>query len=506
MAHGLRLFKRILPVERDGDLEAGAMQQFQCNLAIDRIVLGQQYAGAPVVALQQRLGAFLKLFDGRRNTVAALQRNNEPEAAAGPWVALRTNRAAHQFYQAAGDHQPQPGAAITARGRGVDLLEGVKQAPEFVRGDADPGIFDLEPGQQRIALVLKQFAAQCHLAVIGEFNGIAGVVEQCLAQTRNVTAQPHGQVAAVDLDAQPFALCRVGYQRLNMVEYAAERKIVVLQAKLSGFDFRKIENVVDDGHQVPAGLADFLEALDLLRRRPRVQQMGKAQYRIHRRADLVAHVGQKLGLGQIGGFGGILRQRQLSGSIGDQLLQVLAIVFQLGALLGDVVQVLVGAQSGVHRNENPVRCEFGFQAVAVDFVVGDDVALRRIAGLAGHQDDAHHAVAGLAAHMAHQFESGLCRLHDHVEQDQRNVGMGGKYLFGFLRRMGVEELQALAFHHHVLHGEAQHGMDVGLVVHHQHFPGRPGGCRRGLFRCRFRREQRREFVLVIGQAHRGTSM
>jgi len=108
--------------------------------------------------------------------------------------------------------------------------------------------------------------------------------------------------------------------------------------------------------------------------------------------------------------------------------------------------------------------------------------------------------------MAHQLKSGLCRLHDDVEQDQCNVGMGDEHLLGFLRRMGVEELQVPAFHHHVPHGEAQHGMDVGFVVDHQHFPGAAGGCRGSLVYGGFGREQRREIVVVIGQAHSGTSM
>ncbi len=44
----------------------------------------------------------------------------------------------------------------------------------------------------------------------------------------------------------------------------------------------------------------------------RIQQnLGQADNAIHRRADLVAHVGQEFALGAAGGFGGLLGLQQL---------------------------------------------------------------------------------------------------------------------------------------------------------------------------------------------------
>ncbi len=61
-----------------------------------------------------------------------------------------------------------------------------------------------------------------------------------------------------------------------------------------------------------------------------VQQVGEADDRVHRRADLVTHVGQEGAFGAVGRLGGILRFGQRVGTVGDELLQVVAVLFQLG--------------------------------------------------------------------------------------------------------------------------------------------------------------------------------
>ena len=40
--------------------------------------------------------------------------------------------------------------------------------------------------------------------MLGKFDGVAGVVEQCLAQARRVAAQPLRRRIAVDFNTQPF--------------------------------------------------------------------------------------------------------------------------------------------------------------------------------------------------------------------------------------------------------------------------------------------------------------
>ena len=73
---------------------------------------------------------------------------------------------------------------------------------------------------------------------------------------------------------------------------------MLLQLDLPGFDFREVENVVDDVQKIVAGAAKHAHVLALfvVERRFR-QQLRHAQQRVHGRADFVTHAGQKFALG-----------------------------------------------------------------------------------------------------------------------------------------------------------------------------------------------------------------
>jgi hypothetical protein len=108
-----------------------------------------------VLAAQFILCAVRRRFGAQGNPVAALQRYHEPEKAAFARPAFDADTATHQLHQASGDHQAEAGAAVSTRGRGIDLFEGMEQARQFVGCDAYAGVFDLEAHQQVLALVLR---------------------------------------------------------------------------------------------------------------------------------------------------------------------------------------------------------------------------------------------------------------------------------------------------------------------------------------------------------------
>ena len=69
------------------------------------------------------------------------------------------------------------------------------------------------------------------------------------------------------------------------------------------------------------------------------QEVGEADDGVHRRADLVAHVGEEGALGLVGGLGPLPRLGQLRGAARHQFLQVVTVAVQFLAealLLGDV--------------------------------------------------------------------------------------------------------------------------------------------------------------------------
>ena len=601
---GLRLGQRLDAIHRQVYGQANAVQKIERHLAIDRIVLRQQQPGALVVPPQFLLGVPGRHSVQQWRSLSALQPGREPEGAAHPQPAVGADFTTHEFRQASGDHQTEAGAAVTTRGRGVNLFEGMEQAREFIGCNAYPGIGDLEAHQEVLALFFEQPDAERNRAAFSELDRVTRIVDQRLAHAGLIAAQPARNIVAIELDAQALGLRRAGDHRTHMIQHRAQREISLFQAQSAGLDFREIEDVVDDGKQVLAGLVDLVQPLQLLGRGAGVQQMGQAQHRVHRRADLVAHVGKELALGAVGGFGGFLRNREFGRSTIHELFQVMAILFKLGLgllALGDVaddcrgaddlpvaiadgrsrqghrdhppvlaqalgleatgadaapdsakqpvlfltavtgndhldgladhlpggvaenlfrrmvptgddavqrhtddrivggfddgnleqlflaqilfrrieldalqrlvLQGAIGAQAGIDGHEYPVGRQFGLEPIAVDLVVGHDLALWCVAGLPGDEDDADHAVAHLLPHMAHQFEAGLLGFHDHVEQHQGDVRVRRQHGLGLFRRVGVEQLQGMPLDHHVLHREAQHGVDVGLVVDHQHLPG-----------------------------------
>ena len=88
----------------------------------------------------------------------------------------------------------------------------------------------------------------------------------------------------------------------------AQFHFVVLQGEGAGLDLGEIQDVADQREQRFARLADRLDIGALLGAQIGFeQQPGHAEHAVHRGADLMAHRGQKAGLGAAGGFGLVAR-------------------------------------------------------------------------------------------------------------------------------------------------------------------------------------------------------
>ena len=83
-----------------------------------------------------------------------------------------------------------------------------------------------------------------------------------------------------------------------------------LDLQLAGFDLGNVEHVVQQLQQVLAAGADGFEEVGPFLFVAAVgaadQQLGEAEDAVERRADFVAHVGEELALGAVGGFGQLL--------------------------------------------------------------------------------------------------------------------------------------------------------------------------------------------------------
>ncbi len=144
-------------------------------------------------------------------------------------------------------------------------------------------------------------------------------VGEYLAQPAGVADLRLGQ-AGVDVARQLDALLvrAAGQQDHHVLDHLARIEALFFEFQLAGLDFREVEDVVDDRQQRLPGVVDGLrEALLLVRQRGVEQEFGHAEDAVHRRADLVAHVGQEARLGDAGGLGHFL-------GLGQRLLDPLA--------------------------------------------------------------------------------------------------------------------------------------------------------------------------------------
>ncbi len=92
-----------------------------------------------------------------------------------------------------------------------------------------------------------------------------------------------------------------GQKARDVLEGIAQVDVERFQLQLAGFDFREVQNVIDDGQQRGAAVADGLRVIALQGVEPGIeQQLGHAEHAVHGRANLVAHVGQELALRTVG--------------------------------------------------------------------------------------------------------------------------------------------------------------------------------------------------------------
>ena len=142
------------------------------------------------------------------------------------------------------------------------------------------------------------------------------------------------------------ALRLVAERPRDRVEQVGEADLLGLDRDGAGLDLGQVENVADQVQQVGAGAVDGAGELDLLRRQVAVRVLGELlaedQDGVERRAQLVRHVGEELGLVLRGQrqLGRLLLQR--AARLLDLLVLALHFDVPLGELLRLLLELLVG--------------------------------------------------------------------------------------------------------------------------------------------------------------------
>ncbi len=280
-------------------------------------------------------------LDGERLAVAL--RQHQGKGTAGARRTLHLNLAAQQVRQLAGDRQAQARAAITSVGGAIGLAERLEDRRLLLRRDADAGVAHREGQHAAIA----RLDAQGDRALLGELEGVGQQVLEDLLQALAVGEQGGRQVVGqFDAEAQGLLHGLWKEQALHAIDQPREDGQFRVHLELAGFHLGNVENVVDQGQQVVASRIDGAGELHLLLAQVagRVvrQQLGQDQRTVQRRAQLVGHVGEELGLVAAGTLQlvGALLEHQLG------LVQALVLLVHLVALasqrFGLLGQLFVG--------------------------------------------------------------------------------------------------------------------------------------------------------------------
>ncbi len=216
--------------------------------------------------------------------------------------------AAEQARHAPADRQAQAGAAVFARGGGVDLFERGEDLVQLFLRDADAGVEHFE--QQRLRRrqirsarrdAVRTAQAQGDAAVLGELEGVGQQVGEDLLQLGAVRAQGLRQSLGLLHPQRQAALFRHRPEAaLADAEHVGDGDLLGQHLHLAGLDLGQVEDVVDQLQQMGAAVVDHPRRFGLVVVEVAFLVVGQAfrqdQHAVQRRAQLVRHVGEEIGL------------------------------------------------------------------------------------------------------------------------------------------------------------------------------------------------------------------
>jgi hypothetical protein len=227
---------------------------------------------------------------------AARQAHREHRALAQ--LARHSHVAAHHARELAGDGKAEPRPAVAPRGQGIGLGEILEQFRLLFGGEADAAIGD---GKLDPIASIRHFAhPQRDIALFRELAGIAQQIEQDLLEPHGVRGERTEVLLGLDDEAVLVLLGELSRGADDLIDKARQINRLGIELELAGFDLREIEDLVDEAQEVgPGGIHAAQRFQCLLRAeafRVADHHLGQADDGVERRAQLVAHAGEKLRL------------------------------------------------------------------------------------------------------------------------------------------------------------------------------------------------------------------
>ena len=141
-----------------------------------------------------------------------------------------------------------------------------------------------------------------HLALVGKLDGVADKIDENLPQPGYVADQDLGNGVVHQVREVEVLFGCFGRQQIHdLLDAGVEFEGMMVQLEFAGLDFGEVKDIIDDGQQGVGTGTGGLDIIALFIRQFGVQKQPRhANDAVHGRANLVAHVGQELGLGERG--------------------------------------------------------------------------------------------------------------------------------------------------------------------------------------------------------------
>ena len=241
--------------------------------------------------------------------------------------------AAVQLGQRAGDGEAETGALVALRELGLDLLEGPAELAERVLRDADAGVLDKD-----VDGVAGKPRAHRDAAALGrELHRVVEEVDEDLVQ-RALVGRHGGVGQRVDRELERSSARALADELQRLVERGldARSRFVEPTRPASIRDMSRMSLMTERRYcpleRMSRQYSPYFSRAERAEHAA-LHHLGEADDGVERRAQLVAHVGQELGLGAVRALGLRLLLEVALGEVGELLrlrLQRLARLLEVG--------------------------------------------------------------------------------------------------------------------------------------------------------------------------------
>src|SRR5687767_776863 len=248
-----------LPAARANDLEPFLAQKAAHQIALRRVIVYYEHGRARIGKnVSASIVSRYDFDDVVRGVGSQLHfrflhygGQLDRECAAFSGSAAESHVATHHLAESAGESEPEARAAELAGGRCISLREILEQFHDLVGAETNAGIFDTEDDPFGTVHGLS-LGVQRDRALVRELRGVRQEIEESLTNLDLV--RMHGAQVRSALDVELVGV--LFDHRLNgcgnLVDERLEIEILEEQLHLARFDLGEIQNVVDQGKQVPA--------------------------------------------------------------------------------------------------------------------------------------------------------------------------------------------------------------------------------------------------------------